>query len=269
MCVDMPKIGLALGSGGARGFAHLGVLKALKEHSIPVNMIAGSSMGALVGCFYAFGHDIDQLIKLSTAFRRTYYLDFTVPKMGFIAGKRVKNLIGLFMQGKNLEDLKIPVSVIATDLQTGEKVEFTTGPIAEIVRASIAIPGIFIPEKYKGRLLVDGGVVDRVPVSTVKKMGADIVIGSDVARVNPNAEILTVYDVIMQSLDILQMEIGAARESESDIMIRPHVEMFNARTFKNIEDIIRSGEDATIQKIPQINHVIEEYKKQNEEKKQD
>ena len=256
MCLDMPKIGLALGSGGARGFAHLGVLKALKDNAIPVDMIAGSSMGALVACFYAFGHDIDQLIKLSKAFRRKHYLDFTIPKMGFITGNRVKNLIKLFMQGKNIEDLQIPVTVIATDLQTGEKVELTEGPIAETVRASISIPGIFIPEKLNGRLLIDGGVADRVPVSTVKKMGADIVIGVDVARVNPKEEILTVYDVIMQSLDILQMEIGAARESESDIMIRPHVEIFSARAFKRIEEIIMAGEEETLNMMPAIKDAI-------------
>lgn len=254
-----PKIGLALGSGGARGFAHLGVLKALKDHSIPIHMIAGSSMGALVGCFYAFGHDLDQLIKLSTAFKRKYYLDFTVPKMGFITGNRVKNLVDLFMHGKNLEDLQIPVCVVATDLKTGEKIEFNKGHIASIVRASIAIPGIFIPEKLNGRLLVDGGVADRVPVSSVKKMGADLVISSDVAGVNAEAEISTVYDVIMQSLDILQMEIGIAREFESDIMIHPPVELFNARAFKNIEEIINIGEAETLKKIPEIKKVIQEF----------
>lgn len=256
-----PKIGLALGSGGARGFAHLGVLKALEENSIPVDMIAGSSMGALVGCFYAFGHDLNQLIKLSTAFKRKYYLDFTVPKMGFIAGNRVRSLIELFMQGKQLEELNIPISVIATDLLTGEKVVFTKGPIGAIVRASIAIPGIFIPEKINGRLLVDGGVVDRVPVSTLKKMGADLIIGSDVARVNVEAELSSIYDVIMQSLDIMQMEIGALREEESDIMIRPRVEKFSARAFTNIEEIIKCGEEATLEKIPDIKQAINDFAK--------
>ncbi|MEK3887080.1 patatin-like phospholipase family protein [Bacillus sp. FSL K6-3431] len=257
--MDMPRIGLALGSGGARGFAHLGVLKVLKENNIPVDLIAGSSMGALVACFYAFGHDIDKMIQLSIAFRKKYYLDLTVPKMGFIAGKRVKSLIKLFVHGGNIEDLKIPICVIATDLQTGEKVEFMKGSIAEAVRASISIPGIFSPEKINGRLLVDGGVVDRVPVSTVKRMGADIIIGSDVARVNKQAEISNVYDVIMQSLDILQMEIGATRENESDVMIHPSVEMFSARAFKNIADIIKAGEEATIKKMPQIKAVINEF----------
>ncbi len=258
-----PKIGLALGSGGARGFAHLGVLKALKEHSIPVDMIAGSSMGALIGCFYGFGHDIGQLIKLSKAFKRQYYIDFTVPKMGFIAGNRVKNLIRLFMQGKKLEDLDIPVAVIATDLQTGEKVVFKTGPIPEVVRASISIPGVFVPEKVNGKLMVDGGVADRVPVSTVKEMGANIVIGVDVSRVNRRAEILTVYDVIMQSIDILQMEITAAREVESDIMILPPVEHVSAKAFKNIEEIIKIGEEATLLKLPMIQTVIKRWQNEN------
>lgn len=258
-----PKIGLALGSGGARGFAHLGVLKALKDHSIPVDMIAGSSMGALIGCFYGFGHDISQLIKLSKAFKRQYYIDFTVPKMGFIAGNRVKNLIRLFMQGKQIEDLDIPVAVIATDLQTGEKVVFKKGPIPEIVRASISIPGVFVPEKINGRLMVDGGVADRVPVTTVKGMGANIVIGVDVSRVNRRAEILTVYDVIMQSLDILQQEIIAAREVESDVMILPPVEHLSTKAFKNIGEIIEMGEEATLLKLPLIQRAIQRWHKEN------
>lgn len=259
----MPKIGLALGSGGARGFAHLGVLKALQEHNISIDLIAGSSMGALVGCFYAFGHDLNQLIKLSVSFRRNFYLDITIPKMGFIEGKRVKHLVELFMQGKTLEQLKIPVCVVATDLQTGDKVEFKKGNIADCVRASIAIPGIFTPEKIDGRLLVDGGVVDKVPVASVKNMGADIVIGCDVSKVNKKAEISTVFDVIMQSLEIMQTEIGAFKEIESDIMIRPDVEEFSARAFTNISEIIQRGEEAAIKKIPEIKRVISEFINRN------
>src|SRR5690606_3313588 len=165
-----PVIGLALGSGGARGFAHLGVLKVLLEEKISINLIAGTSMGSLVASFYGAGLDIDRLYKLALAFKRKYYLDFTVPKMGFIAGKRVKELIRIFTHGKNIEELDIPVRVVATDLMTGEKVVFDKGSIADAVRASISIPGVFIPEKLNGRLLVDGGVVDRVPVSVVKEM---------------------------------------------------------------------------------------------------
>ncbi|MBY0120815.1 patatin-like phospholipase family protein [Bacillus sp. S/N-304-OC-R1] len=258
--MDRPKIGLALGSGGARGFAHLGAIKVLNEEGIPIDLIAGSSMGAMVGCFYGAGLDIERLYKLAKAFKRKYYLDFTVPKMGFIAGKRVKELIRIFTHGKNLEQLKLPVKVVATDLMTGEKIIFDKGPIADAVRASISIPGIFVPERLNGRLLVDGGVVDRVPVSVVKEMGADIVIAIDVSHVKTNAEITSIYDVIMQSLDILQMELVSHREIVSDLMIKPRVEMYSSRAFTNIEDIIRIGEEETRKFIPQIKQVINEWK---------
>lgn len=258
--MQRPKIGLALGSGGARGFAHLGAIKVLKEEGIPIDLIAGSSMGAMVGCFYGAGLDIERLYKLSRAFKRKYYLDFTVPKMGFIAGKRVKELIRIFTHGKRFEQLEIPVSVVATDLMTGEKVIFNKGPIAEAVRASISIPGIFVPEKLNGRLLVDGGVVDRIPVSVVKEMGADIIIAIDVSHVKTNVEITSIYDVIMQSLDILQMELVTHREIASDFMIRPRVEMYSTKAFTNIEEIMLIGEEETRKHIKKIKKHINEWK---------
>ncbi|MFB6466525.1 patatin-like phospholipase family protein [Cytobacillus sp. Hz8] len=254
-----PKIGLALGSGGARGFAHLGVIKVLTDEGIPIDLIAGSSMGAMIGCFYAAGQNIDNLYKLSKVFKRKYYLDFTVPKMGFIAGKRIKGLIRMFTHGKTMEQLNIPVSVIATDLLSGEKVIFNTGSISDAVRASISIPGIFVPEKNNGRLLVDGGVIDRVPVSVVKEMGADIVIAVDVAHVKTNAEITSIFDVIMQSIDIMQMELVTNREIASDIMIRPRVEIYSSRAFTNIEEIIKMGEEETRKQITKIKQLLDQW----------
>ena len=141
---------------------------------------------------------------------------------------------------------------MATDLLTGEKVVFRQGPIADAVRASISIPGIFVPEKYNGRILVDGGVSDRVPVSVAKEMGADIVIAVDVSRVKRNAEITSIYDVIMQSIDIMQTEIVNNREIASDIMIRPPVEIYSSRAFTNIEEIIALGEEETKKQLEQI-----------------
>jgi NTE family protein len=258
--VGLPRVGLALGSGGARGFAHLGAIKVLMDEGIPIDLIAGSSMGALVGCFYGVGIDIENLYQLSVAFKRKYFLDFTVPKMGLIAGKKVKEFIRFFTHGKNIEDLRLPVGVVATDLLTGEKVVFREGPIAETVRASISIPGIFIPEKFNGRILVDGGVSDRVPVSVVRDMGADIVIAIDVSRVERNAEISSIYDVIMQSFDIMQTEIFLNREIASDIMIRPRVEMYSSRAFTNVKEIIALGEEETRKQIDQIKSVIECWK---------
>jgi NTE family protein len=258
--MEHPRIGLALGSGGARGFAHLGVIKVLKEEGIPIHLIAGSSMGSLVGSFYAAGIEMERLYKLSTAFKRKYFLDFTVPKMGFISGKRVKEFIKVFTHGKNIEDLDIPMGIVTTDLLTGEKIVFRQGPVADAVRASISIPGIFVPEKYNGRILVDGGVSDRVPVSVAKEMGADIVIAVDVSRVKRNAEITSIFDVIMQSIDIMQTEILINREIASDIMIRPPVELYSSRAFTNIEEIITHGEEETKKQLEQIKSVIASWK---------
>ncbi|NHC39634.1 patatin family protein [Bacillus sp. MM2020_1] len=258
--MEHPKIGLALGSGGARGFAHLGVIKALKDAGIPIHLIAGSSMGALVASFYGAGIDMERLYKLSTAFKRKYFLDFTVPKMGFISGKKVKEFIKVFTHGKNIEELDIPIGIVATDLLTGEKVVFQTGPVADAVRASISIPGIFVPEKYNGRILVDGGVSDRVPVSVAKEMGADIVIAVDVSRVKRNAEILSIYDVIMQSIDIMQAEIINNREIAASVMIRPPVEIYSSRAFTNIDEIINLGEEEAKKSLNQIKTVIDQWK---------
>lgn len=218
----------------------------------------------MVGCFYGAGLEIERLYKFSTAFKRKYYLDFTVPKMGFIAGKRVKELIRVFTHGKRIEELSIPVNVVATDIVTGEKVIFKDGPISDAVRASISIPGIFVPEKVDGRLLVDGGVVDRVPVSVVKEMGADIVIAVDVSHVKVNTEITSIYDVIMQSLDILQMENVKHREIASDFMIRPRVEMYSSKAFTNIEEIIMIGEEEARKHTQRIKETIHNWKGQIE-----
>lgn len=260
-----PTIGIALGSGGARGFAHVGVLKILEENNINIDFLAGSSMGALVAAFYGVGHDMEQLIKFATAFKRKYFLDFTIPKMGFIAGKRVKDFLVLFTHNKNLEDLKIPVHVVATDLINGEKVVIKTGSVADAVRASISIPGIFVPEKINERILVDGGLIDRVPISVTKEMGADIIIGVDVSYVKKDADIKNIYDVIMQSIEIMQMEIMAGYEASSDILIQPDVSLYSSRAFTNIEEIIKIGEEETKKCIPAIKRCIEEWKVRNQD----
>jgi NTE family protein len=255
-----PKIGLALGSGGARGFAHLGVLKVLEEENIPISYIAGSSIGALVAALYASGLGLDRLYKLAKSFRRNDFIDLTIPKMGLIAGKRITEFIRLLTKGKQIEELAIPVAIVATDLQTGAKVVFRQGDVARAVRASISIPGIFVPAEVDGRLLVDGGVVDRVPVSVAREMGADIVIAVDVSPVNVNGEITSIFDVILQSLDILQDEIVSHRQLASDVMIRPRVETYSSRAFTDVEEIIAAGEEEARKGIAKIRQAIEKWK---------
>ncbi|MEW9501414.1 patatin-like phospholipase family protein [Jeotgalibacillus marinus] len=255
-----PKIGLALGSGGARGYAHLGVLKVLEDEKIPIDLVAGSSMGALVAAFYCSGHDLENLYRLANTFRSKFFVDLSVPRMGFITGEKIKQFVKLFTHQKQLEDLNIPLTIVATDIVRAERYVFTTGPIDVAVRASIAIPGIFVPEKVGDRLLVDGGVIDRVPATVAREMGADVVIGVDVSQVKRNAEINTIYDVIMQSIDILQAEILRYRASTADVIISPKVEQFSGKTYQQAAEIIRFGEEETQKAIPAIRQAIENWK---------
>ncbi|CDQ19860.1 NTE family protein [Halobacillus karajensis] len=265
--MSRPQIGLALGSGGARGFAHLGVLKVLREHNIPVDLVAGSSMGALVGSFFAAGQNIEDMYKLAFTFKRKYYLDFTVPKMGFVQGKRIKEYIRLFTFGKNIEDFNIPMSIVATDLYAGEKKTFTKGPASEAVRASIAIPGIFVPEKINDRLYIDGGVIDRVPVSVAKGMGAEFIIAVDCAHFDADPNINSIYDVITQSIDIMQDELVTAVgvSTDADVMIRPDVSNFSSRAFTNIPEIVGAGEKAAESIIEDIKKKLAAWKGSTEE----
>lgn len=256
-----PKIGLALGSGGARGFAHVGVLKVLEEENIPIHMIAGSSMGALVAAFYGAGHSIENMLKIAHSFQRKFFIDVTMPpKLGFITGNRIKEFIRLFTHNKNIEQLNPEIAIVATDIYNGEKVVFQSGPTAEAVRASISIPGIFVPEVIDGKMLVDGGVADRVPVSVVKEMGADIVIAVDVSGLNKNPEITNIYGVILQSLDIMQQELIQNRELLSDVYLRPPIQHFSSYAYDKINTLVQAGEEVTRKALEEIKSVIQSWK---------
>lgn len=255
-----PKIGLALGSGGAKGFAHIGILKVLDEAGIPIDYIAGSSMGALVAALYGAGHNWKSMERMALAFKRNHYLDFTVPKMGFITGKKVTELIRLLTYQKHFEDCRIPVKMVATDLLEGDRVIFDSGFLYKAVRASISIPGVFVPVKWGGRIYVDGGVIDRVPTKLVRDMGADLVISVDVSSFTGGAVIQSVFDVMVQSIDIMQQQLVNLQESHADILIKPPVSNFNSRAFTNMEQIIAIGEKAASEKKNDILIAIEKWK---------
>lgn len=238
-----PKIGLVLSSGGARGFAHLGVLKVLRQEGIPVDCVAGSSMGSIIAVLLANGLDLDMCEKLACSLKRKYWLDFTLPKTGFVAGRRVKELIRLLSHGKRLEELEIPTAVVATDLVKGEPVVFTEGPVDQAVRASIAIPGIFEPVKMGDRVLVDGGVMDRLPVSAARSLGADFVIAVDVIPRAPQAQIRNIFDIITQTLIIMEKEITGQKRSTADFIIHPDVGDVQVTSFSRVEECIKRGEE--------------------------
>ncbi len=258
-----PKIGLALSSGSARGFAHAGVIKALMDAGIAIDMIAGSSMGALVGGCYAASLDIDHLIKFAVLFNRNRYLDVIISRKGLIKGDKVQQLMQLLTHGKNIEALKKPIAIVATDLVKGEKVVFRTGSTAEAIRASISVPGIFVPVEREKQVLVDGGAIDWLPVPEVQEMGADIVIASDVAHWNHQSEIVSVFDVISRSLEIIQENAKRFHLRSVDVFIQPNLSKFSASAFTNIQEMITMGEVETKKHLPRIRQVIADWKEKN------
>ncbi|QQK80623.1 patatin-like phospholipase family protein [Salicibibacter cibi] len=257
---DQPSVGLALGSGGARGFAHIGVLEVFEEEGIPINFIAGSSMGAVIGTLAALGRSADDLKQLANLFRRKYYIDFTVPKMGLVSGKRLEELFFMLTKGEMLENLDIPATVVTTDLNSGERVLFTNGSIAKALRATISIPGIFVPVRYGEHLLVDGGVIDRVPANVVTDMGADLVVAVDVSYFPETPSTSSIHDVIIQSMEIMARELVKAKKIEADILMKPIMQANNAIVFDDTESLIQQGREEALRHLPQIREKIEAWK---------
>lgn len=260
-----PNIGLALGSGGARGFAHIGVLKVLNEANIHVDFVAGSSIGALVGALYGVGHTYESMYKMATTFKRKFYLDFTVPKMGLVSGDKLTALVKMMTHGKTFEQTTPRLHIVATDLISGERIIFKEGYLYEAVRASISIPGIFVPVSMGERMLVDGSVTDRVPVSIVKDMGADFIIAVDVSTFTGGSKISSIFDVIMQSIDIMQQEMTNYQELSADIMLKPKVTQYESMAFRNIKEIISIGEDTARQQLPKIEYLLNKWKEHHSE----
>lgn len=182
------KIGLVLGSGAARGLAHIGVIKALQEKNVPIDLIAGSSIGALVGACYAKAGSIAEFeqVVLRTDWRRLLQLaDFNLALMfkGFVQGQKVKELLRTIIGDVHFKDLKIPLAIVATDLHTGESIVIKDGPVLEALRATISIPVVFTPLKFAERFLVDGGIVNPLPVKIARQMGANYIIACNTVRV--------------------------------------------------------------------------------------
>jgi len=254
-----PLVGLALGSGAARGLAHIGVLKALEKAKIPIDFLAGSSIGALVGAFYAAGMSVEMMEKLALAFDRKQWIDPVLPRSGLIKGYRIHEMIRLLTKNQQFADLKIPLAVVATDLRLGERVVFTEGNVADAVRASISVPGIFEPVRIGERILVDGGVTDRVPVSVLREMGAEKIIavdvGSDVLRY-AKAKSVSFLDVLLHSIEILENEAMKNKIIVADILIRPEVGGISPARFDQPEQCIRNGFVAVEEQLARIKELI-------------
>jgi NTE family protein len=255
------KVGLALGAGSARGYAHLGVLKVFEKEGIRVDAIAGTSMGALVGGLYACGYELNILLGLAKSLRLRHIIDLSVSAKGLIGGEKIGEILKLLFHDRKIEDLKIPFACVATDICTGAHYVFNKGSLYEAVRASIAIPGIFPLMEYQGALLCDGAVVERVPVKTVKSLGADLVIAVDVAGYeNRRPSVKNMFDIIFQAGEIMEKRIEAFYPLEADIVIKPNVGQFNANRFNKVSEIVYEGEVSAREVVPVIKNKIAFFK---------
>lgn len=249
----VPAIGLALGGGFARGIAHIGVLKVLEEENIPVRMIAGTSVGALIGACYCSGLTLAEMEEVARNTRFTSFARWTLSRYGFASNDRMIAYLTRTLKCKTFEDLRIPLGVTATDFNTGEGVVFHSGSVIDPVRASCAYPGMFLPVEIRGRSYVDGMLSHPVPSRPIREMGAERVIavhlkGTWAAGSAPRH----LFDVIGQSFAIAQDAMSSLWRSAADLVIEPDVAGFAYDDFKRSAELIRVGEAAMRAALPEV-----------------
>jgi NTE family protein len=285
-----PKIGLALSGGGAKGLAHIGVLKVLEEVGVPIDYIAGTSMGSIVGALYAIGYQADEMKKLALTtdwanlltdevsrryvameekiWDARYMGSFPISKKGvqlpsgLIAGQKISNFLSRLTWSvhhiNDFSQLPIPFTCVATDVATGEAVAIDSGFLPDAIRASMAIPTVFTPIKLQDRLLVDGGLVRNLPAEDVKRMGADIIIGVDVSfTLLPLEDINSFLDIITQSLSFVEAQSREKQHKLCNVLIQPDITGLTMFSFNEVEEIINRGEIAARQVLPRLRALMD------------
>jgi NTE family protein len=253
-----PVIGVALGGGFARGIAHIGVLKVLEEEGIPVSIVAGTSVGALIGAAYCSGVSIRELEQIARSVRFTTFARWTVSRYGFASNDRMVAFLNRILKVKTFEELRIPLGVTATDFNSGEGVVFHSGSISDPVRASCAYPGMFLPVNIRGRWLVDGMLSHPVPTHPLREMGADRVLAIHLkGQWSKNGAPRHLFDVIGQSFAIAQDMMSHLWRGAADLLVEPDVAGFAYDDFRRSAELIRSGEVAMRQAMPEVRKWLE------------
>jgi len=254
-----PKVGVALGGGGARGFAEIGVLRVLEQEKIPVDLVAGTSVGSLIGALYAdTGRVLDAefLAVGVTADDLFDYKALAVFSGGLVKGQNLEEFLGTHLRHKTIESMNLPFAAVATDLMDGRTVSFRSGSVAQSVHASAAIPGVFVPVTIGGRIYVDGGVTDPLPADVARQMGADVVIAVAIPPAPPASPPANPVQVAFHSVAIMSAEIGACRAKEADVVISPEVGSVAFDDFSQKKKLIEAGEAAARQALPAIRAAI-------------
>jgi NTE family protein len=251
------KVGLALGGGAVRGLAHIGVLKVLKKHQIPVDFIAGTSMGGAIGGLVAAGIDVEEIEEFILNIPPYRFLDIGIRKRGILAGNKIYAILIEFLEQKGLgdiriEELKIPFRAVSVDLIKGNVFVFEEGSLVLAIRATTSIPGIFSPVHYQDKVLVDGGVLNNLPADLLRMAGMDVVIAVDVEREHEEQEPCSLFEVVYRSLMIMMTRQRRANLKYADVVFRPEVGHILAFDTSRIRECIEAGEREAQHKIHEV-----------------
>lgn len=252
--VEELRVGLALGGGGARGAAHIGVLAELEEAGVPIHLIAGTSAGSLVGALYSFGLSPAQMLVLAGKTTWRDLVSLSLPRVGLINASRMETLLNDILLDSEIEDLALPFAAVACDLHTGKEVVLTKGNVANAIRASCSIPGIFVPVPHADELLVDGGVVNGVPVNVAMSMGANLVIAVKLHdQVNPADSLDNIFSILAQSLEIMQR---SQQMVKPDVLILPDLKDHHMSDLTKTMSAYVAGRAAAKAALPKIKKLL-------------
>jgi NTE family protein len=246
----LPRVGLALGGGAARGFAHIGVIQVLEEAGVRPDLVVGTSAGSLVAALYAAGRSGAELGQLALTMDEGAITDWSFPGRGLIRGDALARFVREHTGARTIEQMRLPLGIVATDLDTGEPILFQRGDTGLAVRASSAVPAVFQPVRIGSREYVDGGLVSPVPVRFARQMGAELVIAVDISTPPDGAQTGDVFRMLLQTFSIMGKSINRFELREADVVVRPDLRGVGSAAFAERSRALAAGRDAARAALP-------------------
>ncbi|MDO9002998.1 MAG: patatin-like phospholipase family protein [Aquabacterium sp.] len=251
-----PKIGLALGGGAARGFAHIGVLQVLEEQGIKPDLVVGTSAGSLVAAIYAAGKTPAELESMAMTLDESTMTDWVFPGRSVMKGEALAKFVRGHTAGRQIEQMALPLGIVATDLNSGQPILFRRGDPGTAVRASSSVPAVFTPVRIAGREYVDGGLVSPIPVKYARQMGADLVIAVDISAIPEGQPTKGAVDILLQTFNIMGHSISQYELQDADVVMRPRLSGIGGGDFGNRRLSILAGREAALSVLQQLKEKI-------------
>lgn len=252
-----PRVGLALGGGFARGLAHIGVLKVLRDNQIPIDALAGTSIGSIVAAAFASGVTLEEMAEEARKIRWRSFARWTVARLGLASNERMEEMLRRVLRRSTFEELAIPLAVVATDVSTGEAVTFRHGELIHPLRASCSFPGLFVPIEYQRRLLVDGAIVGSVPVAALRDFNVDAIIAVFLPTNGPHHAPTNIIQVVGQAFQIAQSFNKVTWKESCDLVIEPDVNEFKWDDFERADDLMLAGARAALEALPALRELLQ------------